>query len=100
VRDLLRIVFMLSTGHTITSPGLSGFVITPGFLAQLLSRLDIFLIWHLLLLIIGLGIADNLSRGKAVAGVVAVMLLVLLAQAGLGALTSGFGGLAVQRPFF
>ena len=100
LRDLLRIIFMLSAGHTITSPGLSGFVVTPGLLAQLLTRLDIFLIWHILLLVIGLGIADNLSHGKAAAGVIVVMLLILLAQAGLGALTSGFGGLAVQRPFF
>jgi hypothetical protein len=33
-------------------------------------------------------------------GVLVVMLLVLFAQAGLGALLSGFGGTAVQRPFF
>ena len=100
IRDLLRIVFMLSAGHTITSPGLSGFLASPGFFAQLLTRLDLFLIWHVILLVIGFAIADNLSRGKAAAGVIVVMLLVILAQAGLGALTSGFGGLAVQRPFF
>jgi len=35
-----------------------------------------------------------------VTGILVVILLVLLAQAGLGALSSGFGGLAVQRPFF
>jgi hypothetical protein len=100
VRDLLRILFMLLTGHTIVSPGLSGFATTSGFLAQLSTRIDIFLVWHIILLIIGFGIADSLPRGKATAGVIVVMLLVLLAQAGLGALTSGFGGMAVQRPFF
>ncbi len=100
VRDILRIVFMLSAGHAIVSPGLSGFAPAAGFISQILTRLDIFLIWHVILLVIGLAIADGLPRGKAVTGVVVVMLLVLLAQAGLGALTSGFGGLAVQRPFF
>lgn len=99
VRDILRIVFMLSAGHAIISPSLSGFA-TAGFVAQLLARLDIFLVWNVLLLVIGFGIADSLPHTKAVTGVLAVMALVLLAQAGLGALGAGFGGLAVQRPFF
>jgi hypothetical protein len=100
LRDILRIVYMLSAGHAINSPGLSGFLSTPGFLAQLLTRVDIFLIWQIVLLVIGLAITDSLPRGKAAAGVIVVMSLVLLAQAGLGALSSSFGGLAVQRPFF
>ena len=100
VRDLLRIVFMLIAGHPITSPGLSGFSSSAGFVSYLLTRADIFLIWNVILLIIGFAIADGLPRGKAVTGVLVVILLVLLVQAGLGALSSRFGGLAVQRPFF
>lgn len=100
VRDLLRIAFMLVARHAITSPGLSGFTSSTGFVAQLLTRADIFLIWNVILLVIGFALADGLSRGKAVGGVLVVIVLVLLAQAGLGALSSGFGGLAVQRPFF
>jgi hypothetical protein len=100
IRDILRIVFMLSEGHAIASPGLSGFASAPGFLAQLLTRLDIYLIWHIILLVIGFAAADGLPRAKAVMGVLVVVVLVLLAQAGLGALTGSFSGLAVQRPFF
>jgi len=100
VRDILRILFMLAAGHAILSPGLSGFTSTPGFVAQLLTRLDIFLIWHVILLVIGFALSDGLPRAKAVTGVLVVLLLVLFAQAGLGALGSSFGGLAVQRPFF
>ena len=100
VRDLLRVIFMLSTGHAIVSPGLSGFSASAGFISQLLMRFDIFLVWNLILLIIGFGVAEGLSRGKAVTGVLTVILLVLLAQSGLGALLSGVGGAAVQRPFF
>jgi hypothetical protein len=100
VRDILRIIFMLSAGHAIISPGLSGFASASGFMTQLLTRADIFLIWQVILLMIGLSITDSLPRSKAVAGVLVVMLLVLLAQAGLGALTSGLGGTATQRPFF
>jgi hypothetical protein len=100
LRDILRIVFMLTAGHPIVSPGLSGFTSTPGFVAQLLTRLDIFLIWHMILLVIGFALTDGLPRGKAMTGVVVVVLLVLFAQAGLGTLASSFSGLAVQRPFF
>ncbi len=100
VRDLLRIMFMLSVRHAITSPGLSGFVATAGFVSQLLTHLDLFLLWNVILLILGFGIADSLPRTKAVTGVVVIMVLVLLAQAGLGALTASLGGTAIQRPFF
>jgi hypothetical protein len=100
LRDILRMIFMLAAGHAITNPGLSGFTTTPGFASQLLTRFDIFLIWQVILLVIGFALTDGLPHGKAVTGVLVVMLLVLFAQAGLGALGSSFGGLAVQRPFF
>lgn len=100
LRDLLRVIFMLSAGHAIISPGLSGFATSPGFLSQLLSRLDIFMLWYIVLLVIGFALTEGLPRGKAVLGVVIVMLLVLFMRAGLGSLMSGLGGQAVQRPFF
>jgi hypothetical protein len=100
LRDLLRILFMLATGHAILSPGLSGFAGSTGFWLQLLARTDIFLIWNVILLVIGFGIVDSLPRGKAMAGVVTVMLLVLGAQAGIGLVSSGLGGTVIQRPFF
>jgi hypothetical protein len=98
LRDLLRLAYMLSASHAITSPGLSGFA-TSAFLAQLLSRTDIFLIWSIVLLIIGFSIADGLPRGKAFLGVAVVVLLLLFAQAGVGTMISGLSGTVVQRPF-
>ena len=100
IRDLLRVVYMLSAGHAINSPGLSGFAANAGFVFHLLSRLDLFMIWYVVLLIMGFAVVDGLPRGKAFVGVVAVIVLLLVAQAGLSGLTSGFGGQAVQRPFF
>jgi hypothetical protein len=104
LRDILRIVYMMVTGHPILSAGLSGFVTgTEGgalFFANLLKHVDIFLLWQIFLLVLGLSIADNLPRGKAIAGVAFVLLISLLAQAGLGALGSSLGGLMVTRPFF
>lgn len=100
LRDILRIIFMLSVGHIIVSPGLSGFVANPGFLSQVLARVDLFWIWHVILLVIGLAIADGLPRTKAFVGVAAVLLLVLSAQAGVGSLIFGIGGgQSASRPF-
>lgn len=100
LRDILRIIFMLSAGHVIVSPGLSGFVANPGFLSQVLARVDLFWIWHVILLVIGLAIADGLPRHKALVGVGIVLLLVLSAQAGVGNLISNIGGgQSAARPF-
>ena len=98
LRDILRVVYMLSASHAITSPGLSGFA-TSAFLVQILARTDIFLIWNILLLIIGFSIVDGLPRGKALVGVLIVVIILLVAQAGVGTAISGFSGTAVQRPF-
>lgn len=100
LRDLLRIVFMLLTGHAIASAGLSGFAENSAFLAQILSRTDLFYMWSAVLMVIGLGISDGLSRGKAVIAVAAILLLLLLAQAGIGSLLSGIGGIASANPIF
>lgn len=98
LRDLLRAGYMLLAQHTITSPSLSGFAAST-FWAQLLSHVDLFWIWSILLLVIGFAIVDGLPRGKALANVLIVTLLALLVQAGVGTLIAGFGGAAIQRPF-
>jgi len=99
VRDILRIIFMFSVGHAINSPGLSGFATSAGFVAQILSRVDIFLIWSIVLLIIGFGITDGLPPGKAVVGAFGVVLILLFMQAGSGAMIARLSGTVVQRPF-
>ena len=99
IRDLLRILFMVFAGHSITSPGLSGFAGDSGFLSSILSRTDIFLIWYILLLGMGVAISEGLPRGKAYAGVIAIVIIVLLIQAGIGAVGSSFGLSAVSRPY-
>jgi hypothetical protein len=98
LRDILRIIYMLMAQHAITSPGLSGFG-TSAFMVQVLSRTDIFLFWSIVLLIIGFAVVDGLTRGKAVLGVLVVMLIILSAQAGLGSMLANLGGTVTQRPF-
>jgi hypothetical protein len=92
VRDVLRVVFILAAGHPIQSAGLSGFVEGAGMVAQLLARVDVFFIWNIVLLVVGLHIVDSLPKSKAILGVVLVTAILLLAQAGLAALGAGLGG--------
>jgi len=99
LRDLLRVVFMLIAQHPIGSPGLSGF--GGGlFLSKVLASVDVFLVWFAILLVMGLRETDTLPGGRATAGVVIVLILVLLVQGGLGTLSANLGGMMITRPFF
>jgi hypothetical protein len=98
LRDIVRIVFMLVVHHSIASPGLSGMTAIP-FLSKLLIPVDLFFIWFIILMIAGIHKADNLSTGKAIASVLIVLVVGLLAQAGVSMLTSKMGGLMITRPF-
>jgi hypothetical protein len=100
LRDILRAAYMFLAQHTIVSPSLSGFASSSGFLYQILARTDLFLLWNIILLVIGFAVVDGLPKGKSFATVFIVIVLVLLAQAGLAGLVSSLGGSAIQRPFF
>ncbi len=87
VRGVLQTVYILVSGQAITNPGLSGFVIDrsaqslvpagPGqiALAAILSRVDLFLVWNLFLLITGLMVTTRLTRRKSVIAVLAIWVI-------------------------
>jgi len=103
LREVLRVVFMLAAGRAIASPGLSGFISGEGgmiFASQLLGLVDLFFVWYAVLAVIGFSVKDNLSNRKAAIGVIGVLVLILLAQAGLGVLGQNLGGMLISRPFF
>ncbi len=103
IRDLLRVVYMLIVKHGIVSPGLAGFATSTegavGFLANLLKHADLFLVWHVLLLVLGMHLMDSLSKSKAWLAVLVILLISLLAQAGMSTLLSGLGSSVISRPF-
>ncbi len=104
VRDLVRIVAMLSSKRLIASPGLSGFApVGEGFgtlfLASLMGVVDIYLVWYFLLLVLGVRLGNGINRPKAIGGVFFVLLLVFSVQAALVAFASQLGGLTIIRPF-
>jgi hypothetical protein len=104
IRDLLRVIFMGIAKHEILSPGLSGFIPgaqgVAGFLSNLLKHVDLFLIWQVVLLVIGLYLFDSLSRSKTWLTVLLVQLVSLLALAGMGTLLANLSGSVISRPFF
>ncbi len=105
LRSLVRAGGMFVTRNLIASPGFSGFVSGGNenfglFLASFLSLVDIFLIWHIILLLIGVRVSTSLSWFKVIAGSLLTMLVVLLAQALLSFGTAKLGNLTIIRPFF
>lgn len=105
LRDGVRTVAMWNSGQTLTGLGLSGFAPAGEgsmmlYVAALLTFVDIYLLWHWLLLGIGLNAGANLSKLKTWT-VVLLTVLVLFLLRGVPALISAqFSDLTVIRPFF
>lgn len=105
VRDLVQAVAIFSSGKLIQSTGFAGFVdATSGgaaaFAAAFLALVDIYLIWHIALLIVGVNTGTALARPKVWGGVLVTLLFVLSFQALIGFGLSQLGGTSIIRPFF
>jgi hypothetical protein len=105
LRALVQIIYMLFTKSIISNPGLSGFSPTGGsglmlFVGQILRLIDIFIVWQILLLILGVRASTALSASKSAIGVIVTLCVILALQAGLGYLGSLLGNLSIARPFF
>jgi len=105
LRDLIRAGYVLIVQGPISSPGLSGFVSAPQggallFVQKALVFADLFTIWYILLLIIGVSAGKSISVGRAIAAVLIVIAIVFAARAGMASLSANFGGLMISRPFF
>lgn len=105
VRELVRAAYHLIAKKSIVFSGLSGFV-EPGsvgamaFLANFLALVDLYLIWHILLMILGVRLYTEITRNKAVIGVLIVIGMVVLIQTALGYLMTQVNELAIVRPYF
>jgi len=108
LRGLLQTIYILASGQTIANPGLSGLVQenrpiqemimtppSPGqtILVALLAKVDLFLVWNLILLVIGVMVVTHLPRRKAVLLTLGVW--VLLTAVGL--LPALVGGLVARQ---
>ena len=105
IRMIVQTAAVLIAGKEIAAPGLSGFVAvetgrSAAFFSALLSRVDLYFVWQVVLIFIGVVLMDGFRRKKslAAAGVVILLVLVLFALprflgSMLGSLTSGGGGM-------
>jgi len=108
LRGLLQTIYILASGQIIANPGISGFarenrpigeiVLAPPSLGQtllvaFLSQVDLFLIWNLILLVIGVTVATRLPRRKAALVTLSVWLLL----AALSMVPALVGGLFAQQ---
>jgi hypothetical protein len=105
IRDVVRIAAMWITGQPLSALGLAGFAPDGDgnlaiYLTALLSFIDIYLLWHILLLLIGVRAAETISRVKAWSVVLFTVIAFLLIRALPALLAAQFSELTVVRPFF
>ncbi|MBN2389262.1 MAG: YIP1 family protein [Anaerolineae bacterium] len=114
LRGLVQTVYVLVTGEAIVNAGFSGFVIDKGVtsvispgpgqlaLASILSRVDVFMVWHVLLASVALMAFTSLTRRKALTATLAIWIvfaLVGIVPAIFGGMVGGIGGSTGGGPY-
>jgi len=101
IRGLVQTIVLLVTKQPVVNAGLSSLVLEPSStvmvmpsvtqlaLASVLSRVDVYLVWNLALLTLGLMVFTNLPRRKALTATLIVWAIFAL----LGALPALVGGM-------
>lgn len=103
VHLIVQVLAVQTTGKLIVSPGLSGFTPPPpeGSIVSraLLGRIDLYLFWHIVLLVAGLKLFSGLNMRKALASVLVTMGVVMALRILPDVFAAQLGGLTVVRPF-
>lgn len=105
LRLIVQTIYMIVTKNLISNPGLSGFSPqgTTGallFISQIFKLIDIYIIWEIVLLILGIRISTALPGFKSILCVLLSVGLIILLQSGLAYAASLLGNLSITRPFF
>ncbi len=104
LRYIVQAIAILSSKQLIAAPGLSGFLAADGnglmiFLRAVLAQIDLYLIWQVILLLVGVAPLTGLVRTKAWTAVL-ISVVIILALAALPALIGNqLGGLRTS-PYF
>jgi hypothetical protein len=104
VRDIVRSAYTLIGHRLISSPGLSGLLPADAeggtlFFAGLLALIDVYFIWHAVLLVFAARAEVDLGARRAWGSVLASQAISLLLQAGPAFAAAQLSGLTVVRPF-
>jgi hypothetical protein len=103
-RDLIRLAYLLISSKQIEMSGLSGFVPVSDsrwmiYIAAFLALLDVFLLWKIYLLFLGVDQATKVSKRKVFLGVSITIVSLISVQAFGGLLLTMLSDLTVVRPF-
>jgi hypothetical protein len=105
LREIVRIIYMLGSKQLVANPGLAGFAPEASnnlavYAGNMLAQVDLYLLWHMALLVIGIKAANGLSISKVWGGVLITLFVVLSGQALFGLFGTLFNNLDIVRPFF
>jgi hypothetical protein len=104
LRGLVQLVAMLATDRLIAGAGVSGFAPAGEgsavvFLASVLEQIDIYFIWHIILVYIGARMCSQLTRGKTWLAIAIVFAVVMALRALPAVILARFSDLTVIQPF-
>ena len=104
LRAVVQSVAMLATDGLVAGGGLSGFAPAGEgsfsvFLASLLGQIDLYFLWHLILVYVGARLSSRLPRLKTWLAVLLVFALVMALRALPDVVLARFGDLTIIQPF-
>ncbi len=104
LRTVVQIVAMLATDGVVAGGGLSGFAPAGEgslnvFLASILGQIDLYTIWHILLVTLGARLSSRLPRAKTWLAVLIVFALVMAVRALPDVVLARFSDLTIIQPF-
>ena len=105
LRHVVQIFAMLFSKSLITAPGLSGFIGADAvgftaFIAALLGLIDIYFIWQIFLLVVGVIPLSGLERKKAWSATAVTLLVLVLFQCIPGFLSHVLSGFSMGSGFY
>lgn len=105
LRYLVQIVGMITSKSLISSPGFSGFIGADAtgillYVKSLLGLIDIYFLFQVVLLFVGVIPLSKLSKRKAWIATAVSILILLLLQGVPGLLSSALGGLSLSGIYF
>jgi hypothetical protein len=105
LRDLVTAGYMLVQKELVRATGLAGFAPTGegwlyAALAEVLGRIDLYTLWYVVLLYLGVRASGGLGARQALAGVLLAVLIMLVLGVLPAVLVASLSGLTIVRPFF
>ena len=105
IRYIVQAVYILVSGQLLKAPGVSGFVSADAggfsaFVRSLLTQVDLYWIWMVILLLAGVLPLTGLRKGKAWFAVLISVVIMLALQGLPGFVAASLSGLSTTRPFF